>query len=415
MTLSPFFRRVVVTIAWATLLLLLTGIFIPTIPARVALIVSLASGALLQAAVASSAVHLMWHRYGAVGAPVAIVFLIASSAIGFAVEYRQTAQTPPNFRQSSNWINANYDRYECSNNQKQIDHTTKDSVEKLETLLAAVQNLEERSQRSQTDPDASRSLEKAYLTIGDLTMADCQLEQAQAYYELAAHSGDEFGIVAWKLAYLQMTIGSLNESTAAKTNEALAAAREYYARAAQKGLRNPDFLNEAVEAEVIFARRQLSIMPAFRQWVNSAYESLTGSNPDDITYYWQWATALYRLGYPEDAERVYRQVIALQPNRGDAWFLLAQLFEKTDRNTDAVAAYRNAITRNPRQRPPYLALARLYAEQGNLEMEAKTYAEAAARSPDSAWPHLELGKMTLRKAMVETNVGFTTALGAKDQ
>jgi len=68
---------------------------------------------------------------------------------------------------------------------------------------------------------------------------------------------------------------------------------------------------------------------------------------------------LYNDGRKPEAEKALRRALEIEPGRGDALILLAELLAETDRSEEAITVYRELLRRFPRGAQQALALARL--------------------------------------------------------
>jgi len=72
-----------------------------------------------------------------------------------------------------------------------------------------------------------------------------------------------------------------------------------------------------------------------------------------------FAVSLYNDARKSEAERAIRRALEIEPGRGDALILLAELLAESDRADEAIAVYREVLQRFPRASEQALALARL--------------------------------------------------------
>jgi tetratricopeptide (TPR) repeat protein len=151
------------------------------------------------------------------------------------------------------------------------------------------------------------------------------------------------------------------------------------------------------------------------------------------------AVAHHQSGQLQQAETLYRQVLASEPNHADALHLLGLLAHQAGDNQTAVELmgeaarlspkiafihnnlgmalqdqgnldaameqYRQAIALDPKYVEPHMNLGTAYQEQGNLEQAAKCHAQAIKINPGFAKAHNNLGK-TLAE-MGKTEEGIT--------
>jgi tetratricopeptide (TPR) repeat protein len=91
--------------------------------------------------------------------------------------------------------------------------------------------------------------------------------------------------------------------------------------------------------------------------------------------------AYYREGRPLDAERVYRRMLAIQPDHAEAHANLGLLFAEAGRSDDAERAYRRALDSDPSLDEVRLALADLLVERGSIDAAVAEWRIAADRNP----------------------------------
>lgn len=97
----------------------------------------------------------------------------------------------------------------------------------------------------------------------------------------------------------------------------------------------------------------------------------------------------------DEAERLYRGVIAHWPDHADAWCLLGALDLMRGRPAEAVASFRESIRSKPGYAQAHNNLGVALSESGQVEASEASYREAIRLQPDYAEAHNNLGS-TLR-------------------
>jgi predicted O-linked N-acetylglucosamine transferase (SPINDLY family) len=92
-----------------------------------------------------------------------------------------------------------------------------------------------------------------------------------------------------------------------------------------------------------------------------------------------------------EAEALYRQILAVQPNHADSWHLLGVIAHAAGRCDLAVQWIRRAISLDPEHATAYYNLGNALKEQGQLEDAIAAFREALTRQPGSAEAHNNLG------------------------
>jgi tetratricopeptide (TPR) repeat protein len=99
----------------------------------------------------------------------------------------------------------------------------------------------------------------------------------------------------------------------------------------------------------------------------------------------------HRAGRFTDAEGMYRQILAIDPQHSDSLHLLGMIAYQAGRYDDAIEAIREAIAINPAQAAYHSNLGTIYHAQGNLHEAELCYAHALTLQPDLAITHYNLG------------------------
>ncbi|MFN8534668.1 MAG: tetratricopeptide repeat protein [Dehalococcoidia bacterium] len=101
--------------------------------------------------------------------------------------------------------------------------------------------------------------------------------------------------------------------------------------------------------------------------------------------------AYYRLDRPADAERVYRRMLAIQPDHAEALANLGLLAAEAGRDDDAERSYRRALDVDPALDEVRLALADLLAAQGRTDAAVAEWRSASDRNPAIAEFQVKIG------------------------
>lgn len=106
-----------------------------------------------------------------------------------------------------------------------------------------------------------------------------------------------------------------------------------------------------------------------------------------------WVAALhhYQRGRLDEAERFFRQVLAVNPRHADSLHLLGVIAYQTRRHDLAVELIRKAIAINPREASLHSNLGNLLLEQGRLDEAVVCYRTALNLKPDFSEARNNLG------------------------
>ena len=134
------------------------------------------------------------------------------------------------------------------------------------------------------------------------------------------------------------------------------------------------------------------------QWKDAAacQERVMRLRPS-VTHSLELGATLYELNRTEEAERVVRQALAIDPHSIEARGLLAHVLSDQDRHSEAVEHARQICAARPNDVVPRLVLASVLSVAGNHE-EALREASAAAlqAASDDARSHSTLGHIYIR-------------------
>ena len=106
-----------------------------------------------------------------------------------------------------------------------------------------------------------------------------------------------------------------------------------------------------------------------------------------------WIAALqhHQAGRLDKAERLFRQVLAVNPRHADSLHLLGVIAYQTERRELAAELIGKAIAINPREASSHSNLGNLLLQQGRLGEAVAHYQSALALKPDFAEAHNNLG------------------------
>jgi protein O-GlcNAc transferase len=105
----------------------------------------------------------------------------------------------------------------------------------------------------------------------------------------------------------------------------------------------------------------------------------------------QIAVQHHQAGRLSDAEALYRQILAVQPNHADALHLLGVIAHQAGHDEAAVGWIRQAIVLNPNHGAAYCNLGEAYRALGRLEEAIATCRRALELEPNYPEAHLNLG------------------------
>src|ERR1700677_1634545 len=98
----------------------------------------------------------------------------------------------------------------------------------------------------------------------------------------------------------------------------------------------------------------------------------------------QSAVQHHRAGQLAHAERVYRLILAAEPNHGDALHLLGVLTGQMGQTDTAIDLIRRAVSVRPNFPEAYTNLGRLLADKGRLEEAIAVYRRVVELRPTDA-------------------------------
>jgi Tfp pilus assembly protein PilF len=124
----------------------------------------------------------------------------------------------------------------------------------------------------------------------------------------------------------------------------------------------------------------------------------------------------HRAGRLTQAERIYRQILAIDPQDADSLHLLGMIAYEAGRCEDAAKMIREAIAINQRGAAYHSNLGTVLQAQGKLDEAAISYERALALRPDLAEVHTNLGNVLQAQNRLDEGVAcHERALALKPQ
>ena len=126
------------------------------------------------------------------------------------------------------------------------------------------------------------------------------------------------------------------------------------------------------------------------------------------------AIQFHKSGHLQEAERLYRQVLALLPNYAEVHVNLGAVLMVRGRLADAEAATRKGIAIKPDYAQGHYRLGDVLVSQGRLVEAAESYREALAFKRDYAEAHNNLGNVLIQQGMFEeAEAAYRAAIAAR--
>jgi protein O-GlcNAc transferase len=144
--------------------------------------------------------------------------------------------------------------------------------------------------------------------------------------------------------------------------------------------------SEQILARAIAAHRSGSLENAKR-----LYREVLSVDPGNAAALGNLAIIAAQQGDLAGAERLIRQEIKLRPDYPASYNNLGSVLQQQARLADAVAVHRYAIELKPNYAEAHLALGNALRQQGNLDEAMGSYRAAIAAKPDYAEAHNNLG------------------------
>ena len=121
------------------------------------------------------------------------------------------------------------------------------------------------------------------------------------------------------------------------------------------------------------------------------------STADELTRGW----SLHQSGKHAEAERIYRQVLALEPNNANAWCYLGIVCYDQERWDESLAAYRRAIKLQPQFPIAYNNLGNVLRQMRRIGESLAAFDESLRQNPSYLSPHKNRGTTLLWEGMIE--------------
>ncbi|HVT88132.1 MAG TPA: tetratricopeptide repeat protein [Tepidisphaeraceae bacterium] len=113
------------------------------------------------------------------------------------------------------------------------------------------------------------------------------------------------------------------------------------------------------------------------------------------------ATRLHQNGRFEQAEQIYRQVLAIQPRNPDALHLLGLIEHQFGRNTEAQELIERAIRNKPHEPTFYVNLGQVYRALNRIDMAEQAQRQAIELDPNIAEAHSNLASILRERRQLE--------------
>ncbi|MBT3295327.1 MAG: tetratricopeptide repeat protein [Verrucomicrobia bacterium] len=111
------------------------------------------------------------------------------------------------------------------------------------------------------------------------------------------------------------------------------------------------------------------------------------------TAHFYWATVLEAEGRMQEAARLYREALRMDPDLAEAHYCLGNVLKASGRKGDAIGHYRQAIRLKPDMADAHYNLGNALVALGRTEEAIGCYRQAVRRNPDHVGAHNNLGAM----------------------
>jgi protein O-GlcNAc transferase len=132
----------------------------------------------------------------------------------------------------------------------------------------------------------------------------------------------------------------------------------------------------------------------------SLYRAVLAKHPDTVDAIQGLAVICHQRGRPDEALALFRRAITLDPESRVADRQLGRLLEQRGDLVGAAICYRRAARLRPGDAGAQADLARTVAGQSEAAVAIGHYRRAVSLAPEDAWAHIGLGNALLRKGEV---------------
>ena len=130
------------------------------------------------------------------------------------------------------------------------------------------------------------------------------------------------------------------------------------------------------------------------------FHAAVENNPRNADAWYNLGATYYFVGkqqrnsaWLQQAEQLYRQALAADPNHADSWRGLTALLVENGRASEAMQLVQNWRVNMPRSAEPVVELARMYSEAGNRNQATQLLVDALNIDPNNARALKAMGKM----------------------
>lgn len=128
------------------------------------------------------------------------------------------------------------------------------------------------------------------------------------------------------------------------------------------------------------------------------------------------AFSLHQQGNLEQAEKAYRELLAVDAQCADAWQLLGALLIQQNRLEDAIAVLNKAMLLRPESAQIYTNLGVAFSRLSRLDDALMAYKQSIAIHPDDAMVHQNMGRLLSKmKRYEESAAAFESAASRSDR
>ncbi|MEA2707913.1 MAG: protein O-GlcNAc transferase [Phycisphaerales bacterium] len=114
------------------------------------------------------------------------------------------------------------------------------------------------------------------------------------------------------------------------------------------------------------------------------YRQVLAADPNQADALHLLGMIAQQAGQHQHAEQLLARAIRVQPNSPEFHFTLAQVFRTAGRADESIAAYRRAIELDPTRADAHAELGAMYHERGDIDAAMRSFWSAATLRPDDA-------------------------------